>query len=197
MTNKGKCKLKSEIKGCKSNISSIDGCLECEDGYYLFEKECYQCPNECTTCINNDSCTSCKDEYVLINDKCTYYNNIKNCKSTNNSKCSKCSFWHKPNETGTECETHVVWWLILIIIIFIIIIITINIIIIYKLINYIQNKKNKEEIRSSVCLFKMNRSNIKFTYKINKLIISNLNTIEYAEQIPVNKETRELICLGN
>ena len=39
----------------------------------------------------------------------------------------------------------------------------------------------------------MNRSNIKFTYKINKLIISNLNTSEYEGQIPVNKESKELI----
>ena len=196
MTINGECKLKNETQGCVGEISSSSGCSSCDTSYYLKERECYQCPNECSTCTK-DECTTCEDDYVLLSDKCIHYKNITNCKSAKDSKCNKCTFWHKPNEEGTECRSHAEWWIILIGVVLVITIIIIIIALIVILISHMSKKKKQKELAKTVCLFKMKNSNIKFDYKISNLVKSNIQTLDLEDDLPVNKETRELICLGN
>ena len=126
MIIEGECIPQSEIVGCKSNISSTLGCTECNDGYYLRDRQCYTCPKECLTCTDKDTCTSCINDYILYpNGTCLHYNTVTNCKSATNNKCSKCSFWHKADEAGRLCLKHAEWWVILFIVLFIILLIAI------------------------------------------------------------------------
>ena len=64
---------------------------------------------------------------------------------------------------------------------------------------YLDYKKYQEE-RKKYTIFSMKYSNIKFIPIKNTNIVINKEIINFEneeEQIPVNKETRELICIGN
>ena len=88
----------------------------------------------------------CIDDYVLIKGECKHYKNITNCKTTKDNKCKTCTFWHKPDESGTECKSHAVLWVLFLGILLIIIIFIIFIIIVYFIIKKIfKHKQDKEE----------------------------------------------------
>ena len=69
-------------------------------------------------------CNKCENEYVLKEKQCIHYLDINNCLKEENSKCSKCSFWHRPNEIGTHCDSHIELWLIVIGSLFVLLIVT-------------------------------------------------------------------------
>jgi len=135
---------------------------------------------------------------IIRKDKCISYKSISHCKKASNSKCIKCSIWHRPNEKGDECKSHVEWWIILIGVILLVFIIICVLIIIYIIIKNIIEKKKKKEREITTCVFEMNRSNVRFEH-IGKIISCNRPTlvINEGEEIEVEKEHRELICIGN
>ncbi|GAB1227632.1 hypothetical protein ENUP19_0347G0012 [Entamoeba nuttalli] len=188
----------NEIEGCKGEIGKEYGCRECSEGYYLINKECSKCKENCTTCSTENECNSCKDEFVLKNKECIYYLNIDKCKEAKNNKCWKCSFWYGTNEEGSECHKEVVWWMIMIIIIIIVIIIIITIVMIIMMVNYLMKRKEKKEQEKTTTIFKITQSNIKFI-SLGDGILTNKKEIELqeGEEIQVNEEIRELICIGN
>ncbi|GAB1228111.1 hypothetical protein ENUP19_0374G0022 [Entamoeba nuttalli] len=194
----GECKSTTEVEGCKGEIDKEYGCRECSEGYYLINKECSKCKENCTTCSTKNECNSCKDEFVLKNKECIYYLNINKCKEAKNNKCQKCSFWYGTNEEGSECHKEVVWWMIMIIIIIIVIIIIITIVMIIMMVNYIMKRKEKKEQEKTTTIFKITQSNIKFI-PLGDGILTNKKEIELqeGEKIQVNEEIRELICIGN
>ncbi|GAB1223499.1 hypothetical protein ENUP19_0149G0037 [Entamoeba nuttalli] len=194
----GECKSTTEVEGCKGEIDKEYGCRECSEGYYLINKECSKCKENCTTCSRKNECNSCDDEFVLKNNECIYYLNINKCKEANNNKCQKCSFWYGTNEEGSECHKEVVWWVIMIIIIIIVIIIIITIVMIMMMVNYIMKRKEKKEQEKTTTIFKITQSNIKFI-PLGDGILTNKKEIELqeGEEIQVNEEIRELICIGN
>ncbi|GAB1228268.1 hypothetical protein ENUP19_0389G0001 [Entamoeba nuttalli] len=194
----GECKSIEDVEGCKGEIDKEYGCRECSEGYYLINKECSKCKENCTTCSTKNECNKCEDEFVLKNNECIYYSNINKCKEAKNNKCQKCSFWYGTNEEGSECHKEVVWWVIMIIIIIIVIIIIITIVMIMMMVNYIMKRKEKKEQEKTTTIFKITQSNIKFI-TLGDGILTNKKEIEIqeGEKIQVNEEIRELICIGN
>jgi len=63
--------------------------------------ECFNCSYYCILCLDK---TWKYNNYILNNGQCIHYLDIPNCKSEENNNCSKCSFWHKPNDNGTYCK---------------------------------------------------------------------------------------------
>ncbi|BFU23676.1 protein kinase domain containing protein [Entamoeba histolytica] len=194
----GECKSIDEVKGCKGEIDKEYGCRECSEGYYLINKECSKCKENCTRCSTENECNSCENEYILKNKECIYYLDINKCKEVKNNKCWKCSFWYGTNEEGNECNKEVVWWMIMIIVIIIVIIIMITIVMIIMMVNYIMKRKEKKEREKTTTIFKITQSNIKFI-SLGDGILTNKKEIELqeGEEIKVNEEIRELICIGN
>ncbi|KAL7720565.1 Protein serine/threonine kinase [Entamoeba marina] len=199
MSVSGDCLLQYKIIGCAIEISTTDGCTQCNDGYYNYNKICYECNEGCSTCSSSKVCLTCQNDYVLIDDNCIHYQLIDNCKESTDSKCSSCSFWHTLNSDQTGCDTQVVWWVIvLIILVLLIVLIGICVLIWYviKLIfNYIQKKRNV-----NTTIFDMKTSNIQFKSTNDQDVVINKNKILFndeCEEIGVNEETRDLICVGN
>ena len=177
---------------------------------YLSNYECFNCPNECLTCLNENQCQSCKVEYVLKDNKCIHYTQVEHCKSASNSQCQQCEEEYELNDNKNECNKPLNIGLIIgIPSAFVVIIILIIIIIIVLIILKIQRQKEKEKMEN-ICIFKMSKTNIKFI-EINEMIKSNKQIIKFHsqnennydnennqnEEIPVNEETKEIICLGN
>ncbi len=106
-------------------------------------------------------------------------------------------------KNGTYCEKHAVWWLIVIVIIaFVLIIIIIILIISYFIVKKIIEIRRRKEQEKAIAVFKFKYSNIKSINSINNIISTNKKEItfedeEYKKEIPVNKETKELICIAN
>ncbi|ELP91482.1 protein serine/threonine kinase, putative [Entamoeba invadens IP1] len=200
-TNDGECLLQSDIFGCAVNVTQ-SGCSKCQDGYYIVNtNECRKCDDNCNTCTSTSTkCTSCGILFVLLtNGSCVNYSKIMKCKETTQSKCSKCSFWYVPNEDGMSCKSRAVWWVILVAVLFVIIMFVILIISIIVVTKIILNKIHTHKIEKTTTLFDMNKSNINFVRVQGDLSISS-NLIDLnsdIEQIEVNKETRQVLCVGN
>ncbi|KAL7713823.1 Protein serine/threonine kinase [Entamoeba marina] len=203
MSVSGDCLLQSTIIGCAIEISTINGCTQCNDGYYNYNKICYSCNEECSNCSNcsnSNECTSCQNDYVLIDEKCIHYQLIDNCKESGDSKCSSCSFWHTLNSDQTGCDTQVVWWVIVLIILFVLIIMICICVLIWYIIKLLFDWRKQQKQRKETTIFDMSRSNIKFIPTNNKDVVINKDEILFndeCEEIGVNEETRDLICVGN
>lgn len=75
-------------KECKEDNSNA--CTICNDGYWLDNKKCTQCPNNCLTCTSNQTCNSCNKNFNLTNGSCIC--NLTGCVScsTEKGKCLTC-----------------------------------------------------------------------------------------------------------
>ncbi|ELP88218.1 protein serine/threonine kinase, putative [Entamoeba invadens IP1] len=195
------CKLKSEMSGCTTKINSLTGCAECDSGYFLFGNECFKCGETCATCKNkNDSCLSCGDGLVLNNSLCVPFNQIKYCTSAHNSRCTKCSFWHDISEGKESCETKAVWWVIVIIVILSIVVLIVVFVVIGWLIWAVSKKISEVKRDKAVCVFTMDKSNVRFV-KSSTIPIVSMDKSELVFDVDgpihVNKENRMLLCVGN
>ena len=115
MTVTGDCKAKNETVGCAGEIDGAVGCTACDDGFFLDARECHECGETFDACATCDAtqCLSCVDDHVLISDGCVPHASVGHCTEAADSKCTKCSFWHRPTSDGTACERHAVWWVVL------------------------------------------------------------------------------------
>ncbi|ELP88046.1 tyrosine kinase, putative, partial [Entamoeba invadens IP1] len=109
----GKCLPQSSIVGCNVTISPIEGCTQCQDGYFKNNKECQLCTLNCTTCDNPTTCSSCKSEWILqTNGLCKSVEYIEECLVVKDSRCVRCTFWHAPREDGSGCQKKMNGWAI-------------------------------------------------------------------------------------
>ncbi|ELP91491.1 protein serine/threonine kinase, putative [Entamoeba invadens IP1] len=146
---------------------------------------CTSCSNECSNnyvlCENKEKCNSCTSNYVLVDSKCVNYNQVKYCKSANNSKCTKCEGKHKPSDMGDFCKEVVNYGEV----------IGIPISVVFVLI--IKKEQN-------ICNFKMSRSNIEML-QLSDNIVTNKTQLNFDldnnDPLKVDVETRDLICIGN
>ncbi|ELP94573.1 protein serine/threonine kinase, putative [Entamoeba invadens IP1] len=199
--------IESESRLCQLNTTNTNclkvgyyGCKVCADGYYLLNSRCTKCNETCTLCTLQGACTNCvSKDYVLYDSKCVHYSEITNCIEAKNSKCVKCKGYNKPSESGDSCIQTVnlgaaigIPMSILLVMIIIFLLIVITLIVIFK--------RNQKKEKLKVCTYKMSRSNIKMSTLVDNIVVNksklkfDLDTDEF---IPVDKETRDLICIGN
>ena len=195
-----KCKSMKEVVGYVTEVDKNFGCLECKNRYFLKDKECHKCDDNCKTCMTKEnSCTTCNDDHVNVDNICIKYTLIDKCKKAKDSKCFKYSFWHKPSPNGSQCNSHVEVWLVVLIVLFgVIILLAVTTVLTYFLVKEIIVTKKRRELQKTTCIFKMNRSNITF-HSIGKGIQTNFKEIHFNEdqQLKVEEEYRELVCIGN
>ncbi|ELP90229.1 protein kinase, putative, partial [Entamoeba invadens IP1] len=102
--------------------------------------------------------------------------------------------------TCVACERKLsVWWVILVAVLFLLIVLFVLILLIVILTKIIFNKYHSHEIVKTTTLFAMNKSNINFVFLQGGVCVSS-NLIDLnsdIEQIEVNVETRQLLCVGN
>ncbi|BFU26633.1 protein kinase, putative [Entamoeba histolytica HM-1:IMSS-B] len=198
-----KCLHNSTLLHCL--IMNKYGCEICNEGYYTFNKKCYKCQENCTKCSNSIECLSCDEEYILKEGKCINFKLLNRCIKSKNNKCIEClGNNYEVSFDGTECIYHLNLFIIIgipIIIIFLFIIIFMfSCFLIILIIRKQQQKKIKE---ATICEFNMKKSNINFIVLNEECgIVINKKEIDFSLEkddpfIPVNKETRDLICIGN
>ena len=89
--------------GCKEyNSSNI--CILCEDNYFLYKNNCYECKMNCKTTRDNCKCDSCERGYFYSNGQCLKYNDSNNkiCLDQKRILGTKCSDGYYYSENG-EC----------------------------------------------------------------------------------------------
>ncbi|ELP93726.1 tyrosine kinase, putative, partial [Entamoeba invadens IP1] len=189
--NNSRCVSTTQIANCVTAGSHT--CLNCSKGYYLNQNGfCTKCHPNCLSCDSETVCTSCFDNFVFSMTKCVDMVLIQHCTSAKNGLCVTCEngFILKNNFCKEKTK---IWVYIVILFSIILLIIIIISIIILPLYFIFKKHKNTEE----KTIFKMERSNLIFT-SLDSVLSSNKKLIDFDNiQIPVNKETRELLCLGN
>ena len=97
--------LNEKCKSCINNPELKYQCQNCNDGYYLSDKNktiCERCNKEgCLKCYNLDTkiyCSKCEEGYELINNECVE----EKCEIGDNEKCASCK---RENGKRKECET--------------------------------------------------------------------------------------------
>ncbi|ELP94035.1 protein kinase domain containing protein, partial [Entamoeba invadens IP1] len=199
MTEENVCKLKSTITNCSTEISSQNGCSQCDDGYYNKNRQCYKCDLICKTCSSSDLCISCNDDHVYSSGSCLKLSQITDCVVVKGSKCTKCSFWKKPDTSGVYCKSSVVWWVIFLVVIFVLFMIITVLICIILAMNFFMKLARTREMKQNVHIFCMKKMGVQFVKNLNALIALNKPNIIFGdeEKIPINTETVENLCIGN
>ena len=97
------CSPVSELTHCLKYTTS--GCELCETGFYENKKRCVNCPMNCTSCLSDEICTACKDDYILKDGICQQLSSVINCIQARDSICVKCKKGYKPSDDGLSCQT--------------------------------------------------------------------------------------------
>ena len=73
---------------CDPTYCSGDGCIKCEDGYYLLDTSCHPCQESCIKCTSYSTCTECEKgrHGATCSSECK--NECLECSSF--SQCSEC-----------------------------------------------------------------------------------------------------------
>jgi len=78
---------------CNSNLYKLDNtCVETcavDEGYYVNNRECLLCPNECATCKSATECSTCVKGFVLYGNSCI--NNCPEGQTEVDGKCEACT----------------------------------------------------------------------------------------------------------
>ncbi|ELP84152.1 protein kinase domain containing protein, partial [Entamoeba invadens IP1] len=196
-TLSGNCLPQNSVVGCAVKVTQY-GCDKCIDGYYKVNyNECERCHDNCTICTQPEKCTSCFENMVLYeNGLCYDISFVSNCVAVSNSKCSRCTFWHSTNGNGTLCDKKAVWWVLLIVVLFAIIVMAVVITSIVFVVYFIEKKIRQKKIEMTATLFKMSRSNITFV-SLDDDVVVNKTEISFGQDVDVNAQQRELLCVGN
>ncbi|ELP88328.1 protein serine/threonine kinase, putative [Entamoeba invadens IP1] len=203
LSNATKCVSFDALTNC--DIKTSRGCSYCSSGYYLEEQTCFKCDQKttfCEKCSQSGRCNLCVQNYILKNDECVSKIDVDNCVEVSNSKCVKCTFWHVPTDEGTGCKTHVVWWVLFIVIVIFLIFILLIIFAIFRLNLLIIKMRRNAKLRKQFSIFDMKHSNIQFVSTNTKGVVVSEKVLLFETsldkpEIPVEVESRELICVGN
>ncbi|ELP83628.1 protein serine/threonine kinase, putative [Entamoeba invadens IP1] len=212
-TKQGICVHESKITNCL-NITS-NGCVLCEDGYYINSQYCFKCDEVCTTCSSKSGsqqsdCTSCNNSFILLPTSsllstCVPFNEVEHCLAETNNKCSMCENGYEVSSSGTECISHKNYFMIIGVPVIVVVIVILIILVVAGILGfYISKKLKKIEKHRNICEFEIKRSNIHFFVLEEETgIVSNKTTIDFIDDggdkvlIPVMEESKELICIGN
>ncbi|ELP87656.1 protein serine/threonine kinase, putative [Entamoeba invadens IP1] len=211
--------LMSTYRGCvvcKGYMRSFDGstCIDCDESCKTCTNEgnCVVCndkfyrtssnvtklcspQNELTFCANKTTagCMQCESGHYLSTIS------IENCVESANNKCSKCDDNYKLSDDMLSCIHTTNYGVVVgipIVSVFIIVLIIISIIVVTIIV--LQKRKETKKMEN-ICVFKMGRSNIAMSV-LDGNILTNKNSLTFndtSQVIPVEKESRELFCVGN
>ncbi|ELP89083.1 protein serine/threonine kinase, putative [Entamoeba invadens IP1] len=193
------CQLNTTILNCEK--VNVYGCEKCISGYYLTNGRCSQCSENCTSCQSYEFCDGCDTpNYVLVNFKCLFYSKVDNCISAEDSKCIKCTGNNKPTTSGDSCLATMNYGVVVGVPISVVLLLVLLIVCVIVTILYILMKRKEKVKMENVCVFRMSRSNIQMT-RISDVLLTNKNVLKFDLEsdnlIPVDEETRDLICIGN
>ena len=195
----GACKNKSDVVGCAVEVSSDVGCMECLPGYFAKDRMCTLCNETFDRCVSctTDACEGCVLDHVISGGLCIPFKNITHCTAADGTKCTKCSFWHEPTPSGESCATHAVWWTILLAVIGVLFIVGGVVAGVVCLIQAALNVMRRLDIARTVCVFPMARSNVSFVPTKVKGVMTSTRCVVFDGAIPVDAESRALLCVGN
>ncbi|ELP85467.1 tyrosine protein kinase, putative [Entamoeba invadens IP1] len=193
------CLPYESLTNCINKTSS--GCLKCSEGYYLEDSTCVECEENCISCQNINNCAKCvTSDYVLVNFKCVYYSQIDYCTSAKDSKCTSCENNNKPTNTGESCEGYKNYSVAIGVPVAVTIVLLLLIISIIIVVIVLVQRKKLEKKERNICTFDMSHSNIQMS-KLKDDLVANKKKLTFDldsdELIPVDAETRDLICIGN
>ncbi|ELP84068.1 protein serine/threonine kinase, putative, partial [Entamoeba invadens IP1] len=198
LTITGMCKPKSDMEDVCNGVINSYGCDKCKPGFYTFNKECFKCDTGCIVCKTGLSCIQCDENRILKEGKCHLAEGVPGCTSVSNSMCATCKFWSHPSDNGLSCENAPVWWVF-----FVLFLVVLGVIGLLVLIGFVLWKLHKtietQKVEENLTLFEMKRSNIQFITLKNGICVST-NEINFNMEtngIPVNKESRQILCIGN
>lgn len=178
------------------------GCTECKSGMYVRGQHCANCSDITSHCSSCDGrlCTGCDDGFILAEGRCIEYQRIRHCSGASNSKCSSCSALYSVTSSGDECELAVKSY------IFVMLIVCIGIGVIGLVLALVVDVFIRP---SSVAIFdspdkaeaiyKMETSKTPMDYFLSPDIVSNKQELCFDAEgpIPVDEETKEVVCIGN
>ncbi|ELP85027.1 protein serine/threonine kinase, putative, partial [Entamoeba invadens IP1] len=200
-----KCVTITTLENCE--WVSEYGCAVCYDGYYQNKYyKCSKCNDLCATCTNNNTCSTCVDQYVLISktSQCVKWNSIVNCKSydSKTQKCSECNGSNKVGPNGDECvhKTNVlsiILPIIFCILMVVIIIITISCILFY--IHYRKEEKLKKSLVNEFLLKDLKKKGVEMVYlgTQKERILCSTQEIHFENEIAVQKDSDCKFMIGN
>jgi len=83
-----------------SGIARFSVSLDCGDGSYIGEKcRCNACPSNCSSCLNETTCTGCKEGSTLVGGQCVCKNGYK---EDDEGVCTVAPITITKEETATE-----------------------------------------------------------------------------------------------
>ncbi|ELP92483.1 protein serine/threonine kinase, putative [Entamoeba invadens IP1] len=201
LENSTQCLSYTFLENCKTK--SPTGCLSCNSGFFVDSQFCVSCDTkieQCELCDENQKCTKCTDDFVLVDKICVSKSNITNCIKVSNSKCSKCTFWNVPTSSGTSCRKKVVWWVVFLLVLFVLFVFVTLIFVFIAVVLFLMKKHRENKIREKTCIFDIKNSNITFNHKAKSDFMLNTDNVQFfgdQGEIPVLKKSRELLCVGN
>ncbi|ELP90451.1 protein serine/threonine kinase, putative [Entamoeba invadens IP1] len=176
-----------------------NGCVLCEDGFALKYNLCYKCGENCSSCDTNFECLRCEVYNILVDKKCIHFSHIPNCISSENSVCSRCSNEYKLSDDKIECTKKLNYGLVIVLPVVCVMVILFMTVVIITVALLLLFKRKEDLLVENVCVFEMSRSNMSMT-KLNGEVLSNKKEIQFGdenENIKIERESRELICVGN
>ena len=199
MSVDGECRSKGEIVGCAVEVSSEYGCTSCLPGFFSKDRTCAACNATHTDCVqcDEDACGACVADYVLSSGACLHFKNVAHCTAADNSKCTKCSFWHKPSADGLSCQTHAVWWVILVAVLVVLFALAVVVVVVVVVVNAVMRRFRAHKQSATTCIFKMARSNVSFIPTHHPAVCVDKTTVVFEGTLPVDAETKALLCVGN
>ena len=88
------------IDNCDVEYCYGSGCTKCEDGYYLYGTNCYQCLSSCVECSSASLCTKCKQGKYGTTCENTCESTCADCISAD--QCTECI----PGRHGSLCQLY-------------------------------------------------------------------------------------------
>ncbi|KAL7722745.1 Serine-threonine protein kinase [Entamoeba marina] len=98
------CALQSLDDNCADSIDT--SCTRCDDGFYLTNNQCKECPTNCNLC-SSTACYQCADPYILSTDqqKCV------DCSNSAEEECGYCQtgkYFNSSTGTCVSCSDNCV-----------------------------------------------------------------------------------------
>ena len=82
------------------------GCTACADGSFIFDGECFPCPDGCAACIQSYRCDACHTDRILNDGRCLGKGEVRDCAEVSGSRCTRCTgSLRYPNSDGTACQS--------------------------------------------------------------------------------------------